>query len=388
MGAPAIVRVGFAVGSWQLISLAAALDAAGRGDDHVVLYETDVAGPELETAMHAIAATVRPWLGIVDAFDLFKAVPRKPGQWRLDQCIRELRARIGLERIDELWLCWVSRPSEKLVLEAYPEARVMLYEDGLTSYMPQARPMRREPAPAPWLRMAPAPLRRWLDPHAPARRFRRHRSGIDPVHLRRIDGAWMLLADSWPAPSPMQDVPRHPIDQARLAATLRACQTIPSVAGFDAAPRTRPTVLVLGQTLSRWGAISRDDELAIYAGVVALAVERGYDVWWKEHPRSREPFFDDLSAQAPANRLRRLELPYALPIELVAGRLGLVACIAGISAALFTLSRFCGVDGYTFADALEPHVSGQWAVQNRMVRGHVPAVQELPEATALRPTGI
>jgi hypothetical protein len=386
-----MVRVGFAVGSWQVISLAAALDeAADRPggepcEDHLVLYETAEIGAALASAMREVAASVRPWRRVIEAFDLFRGVPRKPDQRRLDALIARVRERLGLDRIDELWLCWVTRPAEKLIMEAYPDARVMLYEDGLTSYLPMACPLRDADLGDAIVAIAPKPVRRWLDAKRPARRFRRHRSRLDPAHLRRIDGAWMLLADCWPAPPPLRGVPRHAVTRTTVADKLSACRSIASVAAFEAAVPDRPAVLLLGQTLSRWGALPRDDELAIYDRAMGLALDRGYDVWWKEHPRAREPFYPELAARHPGGRVRRLELPFALPVELVADRLRLAACISGISAALYYLARLCGIDGYTFADELAPHVDGPWAEQNRMVVATLPPMRDLPPA-APRPS--
>ena len=153
-----------------------------------------------------------------------------------------------------------------------------------------------------------------------------------------------------------------------LRDTLAACRTLASVAGFRLEPTARPAFLVLGQTLSRWNMLTRAEERAVYAGAIATAIGRGYDVWWKEHPRAIEPFFAELAAGAPPGRLRELALPFALPVELVADRMGLAGCAAGISTAIFYLPRLYGVAAFTFADALAPYLGERWAQQNELVR--------------------
>ena len=133
-------------------------------------------------------------------------------------------------------------------------------------------------------------------------------------------------------------------------------------------------------------ALGRDDArpgLALYARVIELVVGRGYAVWWKEHPRSQQPFFPELAALAPPGRLRELELPFALPVELVASRLGLAACAAGISTALFYLPRLYDIPAYTFAEDLAPFLSDRWAQQNDLVRRAAPPLRHLPMADAL-----
>jgi hypothetical protein len=382
------VRVGFALGSWQVVALAAALaeaDArAGTGpacEDHLVLYETVRISDALKTAMREVGATARPWHRVVDAFDLLASVRRKIGQGEFDALVAQLRRHLGVERIDEIWLCFLTRAPEKLVMEAYPEASVHVYEDGLFSYLPQTpTPAEPDPASLPWPARLPARVRRWLDARRPVRRFRRHKAWLDPRHADRLAGAWMLLGDLWPAPAVLAAVPWHAVAPQRLRDVLSACRGLPAVSAFVPPPAPRPAVLVLGQTLSRWGALGRAAELAVYVDTVALIVQRGYDVWWKEHPRAQEPFFAELAAKAPAGRVRELALPFALPVELVAERMGLAACVAGISTAIFYLPRLYGVAGFTFADALAPHLGGRWALQNDFVRRFAPPVADLPDA--------
>lgn len=389
-----VVRVGFALGSWQVVALAAGLAEAdaraapGRVcEDHLVLYETVAVSAALKAAMHEVGAAVRPWRSIVDAFDLLASVQRRIGQRQLDGLIERVRSHIGLARIDELWLCWLTRPPEKLVAEAWLEARIHFFEDGLFSYLPQ-RPTPIEPPPAslPWPARWLARLRDGLDARRPVRRFRRYRSWLDPRHAARIDAAWMLLADLWPPPAELAAVPWQTVAPERLRATLANCRSLSSVAGFDVAPTQRPAFLVLGQTLSRWGVLTRAEELAIYAGAIATAVERGYDVWWKEHPRAQQPFFADLAAAAPPGRLRELALPFALPVELVAERMQLAGCAAGISTAIFYLPRLYGIAAFTFADALAPHMRDRWALQNELVRRSAAALSALPLASTSPPS--
>jgi hypothetical protein len=65
----------------------------------------------------------------------------------------------------------LTRAPEKFVIEAWPDARVQTFEDGLFSYLPRhAAPAE----PAGWCR----DLRDWLDAKRPVRRFRRHKAWL------------------------------------------------------------------------------------------------------------------------------------------------------------------------------------------------------------------
>jgi hypothetical protein len=132
--------------------------------------------------------------------------------------------------------------------------------------------------------------------------------------------------------------------------------------------------------------------MRVYQGAVDALLAKGYNVLWKEHPRVLEPFFPGL-VDATARRrggqgdeqggtpgLRELDIPFALPVELVAGRLGLAGCVAGISAALFYLPRLYDVPAFTFAGDLSPFMTRHWAVQNEMVANTVPPLSALTAA--------
>nr|WP_246294671.1 alpha-2,8-polysialyltransferase family protein [Schlegelella koreensis] len=329
--------------------------------------------------MHELAAVAWPWQRVIDAFEFFPCVRRRIRQREFGRLVAELRARLGLERIDEVWLCWTTRAPEKLILDAYPEARIAVYEDGLFSYLPLPLTPPEPPGARAWLRER-------LDAWRPVRRFRRYKDWLDPRHAARFSGAWMVLADLAPAPGALSHMPRHAIGDAALRETLDACSRIGAAASMPLAPSERPRVLVLGQSLSRWNAVTRADELALYRSVIGRVLARGYDVWWKEHPRVQQPFFDELNEGREAGRVHRLDLPFALPVELVAGRLDLAACVAGISTALFYLPRLFGTPAYTFADELAPMLSTGWVAwreQNDLVRSRVAPLDALPPASSI-----
>lgn len=382
------MRLAFALGSWQLVALDAGLRAADAAcgaepaDETLVLYETGPASAGLVAAMHDVAMAVRPWRKVVDCLAWMPLVHRKISQREFETLRERLLREVGVERVDELWLCRVTRAAERLVMEAWPDAKVVLYEDGVLSYLPM-----REPAGDGG--GGGRVLARWriaLDARRPVLRLRRWKNALDPRHRARIEEAWMLLGDTFAAPRALKGVTWHAVGPAVLEQTVAACQTIPAVARF--APlacdeAARPRVLVLGQALSRYNALPRVDEEAVYARAVRQIVALGYDVWWKEHPRATEPFFAAVAAGHPQGRVRELTLPFALPVELVAGRLGLAACVGGITTALFYLPRLFRVAAYSFSDAFAGRLRGDWALQNELFMSRIAPLGSLPAARDL-----
>jgi len=232
---------------------------------------------------------------------------------------------------------------------------------------------------------------RWrerLDARRPVRRLRRWKNALDPRDRGRIADAWMLLGDLFAPPAALAGVRWHAVAGATLGQTIAACASLPAVARVVLPARdtgARPRVLVLGQALSRFHALPRADEVAAYADAVRHIVSCGYDVWWKEHPRATEPFFAAVAWGHPEGRVRELAMPFALPVELVAGRLGLAACVGGPTTALFYLPRLYGIAAFSFSDAFVGRLSGEWALQNEWFRARIAPLSALPPA-APRPS--
>ncbi len=381
------VRLSFVLGSWQIVALAAGLAQAdaeaaspsGAGsarvrEDILVLYETGPVSEALMAAMRDIAGAVRPWHAVVEAWTTMASIDRRMSQRAHDAAQSSLRAIVGADRVDEIWLCRATRAAERLVIDTWPDATVMLYEDGVLSYL--SAPPAAADGLGPAGRLADA-----MERFRPARRLRRWKDGYDPRQLPRIGGAWMLLGDAFAPPPSLAGVPWHAVPAAVLRRVVDGCRALPAVAAFRPEPTERPAVLVLGQALSRFHAITRGEELRVYADAVGAVVARGYDVWWKEHPRAVEPFFDELAARSPPGRVRELAVPFAWPVELVADRLGLAAAVGGITTALFYLPRLLGIPAYTVAAAFAPSLRGNWALQNRLFVERVEPLDALPSAS-------
>ena len=136
---PTMTRFVFVHGPWQLIVAASALkqasqSLAGPPQDTLVIYSLPD-GPlsqSMVDVMTRIATAVWPWRQVVvlnDAIDWWKLrdVPR---------CIATLHASLGKQAPDELWAINVPQNPTKITAEAYPAARIVLFEDGLMSYVP------------------------------------------------------------------------------------------------------------------------------------------------------------------------------------------------------------------------------------------------------------
>lgn len=402
-----MIRVCGVFGTWQLITLVASLQQAaedrrkqGKGDsekyeDYLLLYETAGVSQEFKEILRRMAETVWPWRRIAWAYDIL-INERKFSQREYERRCRILQERLGVsaDGPDELWVCWLSRPAEKLLFGAFPRAAIVLYEDGLITYLdvPLAR-LDGEGNRGSFAALQTILLKQW-EKRFPVARFRRSRWAMDIRHRARLRGAYLLLSKDATLSEALAHVPPRFVDDRFVRRALAdASPALPADAAKTAATRSdschsaAPRVLILGQALSRNGIMPRDEEREFYERIVQTVLGKGYDVLWKDHPRVSEPFFEELRHWAGARgrsepaRVTRLSLPHACPVEIIADRLNLAACVAGTSAALFYLRRLYGIPCYSFAVELLPRMRGADVVMNDRVRREIPSLDELPLAS-------
>jgi hypothetical protein len=422
-----MVRVCGVFGTWQLMALVASLhqerDERERAseintidadpcDDYLILYETAGVPDEFKNVLHDLAAAIWPWKRIVPAFDLVTNERRMP-QHRYDLALRSIRERLGLtaDAPDELWVCFLTRPAEKALFEAFPRASIILYEDGLMSYLDApvaALDGEKDRNPLDSLRSGFVSL---YETAFPVRRFRRSRWNIDVRHLKRHRRNYHLLTRHFPLPSSLTNAPTCFVEERYALRALRdGSPLLPPPSEFSRAAdsdwdgavtepetdeavtepetdeREAPRALLLGQALSRNGVMSHEEEAAIYRRVVATVLDRGYSIFWKDHPRVERTFFEEMREFADhregtgRNMVRRLPFSHAFPVEMVAEKLNLSVCIAGTSAALFYLRRFYSLPCYTFARDLSPYLGDADIAMSEIVVREIPSLDELPMA--------
>lgn len=187
------VRICCVFGSWQLLSLVASLrqstmdrsfPAGEEHEDYLLLYETAGVSEHFKTGLAELASTVLTWKRIIWAYDLLI--------FRIHRLIRDT---IGIDASSavEIWACFVNRPSEKILLDSYPEAEIVLYEDGLTSYLPFEISTMSRPPGTRFRRRITGALIAGLSTISPAFRLRKAADKIERHHLRRVTKFYSLL---------------------------------------------------------------------------------------------------------------------------------------------------------------------------------------------------
>jgi hypothetical protein len=371
------VRVCYVSGSWQMIAMKASLLAHQRQGAVAEEVETVLAfavtgdSPHPRRRIEQLAAIFGLDRQMVSIRDLTHDLGTlDDAEFHARQ--RELRERIGAKRVVELWLTYPWVGADRFLLTCYPEARVVLVEEGLFTY---SRPWSDTYARRERLR---ATIRYWKgrmtgDPRAHVDAF------CSEVRLlgaprRRPVASYLFLADVLGVPEAHRDVAR-PVDPSLLRSVIRQVPAEP-VLHTDG---TRPRAIVLGANFSAWKVIPYEDELAVYLDVVRRLDEAGYEVWWKDHPRLAEPFHPALRDRLADIELHALQTDHTLPLEVALQHETVDLLVGGLTAGLFfaPLLSEREVEVATFLESFRPFLKWPWVRVGELVEQKVPSLAEV-----------
>jgi hypothetical protein len=288
-----------------------------------------------------------------------------------------LRSRLRAPRAAEIWTANPRSPVDRFLLGCYPRADVVLFEDGLATYI------------APWtesqsfLERARATggvyrsrLRR--DPHARSRLLQRG-ARLLGQRARRPSLVYLILAGTLGVPRPYRRVGRS-----------ISAETLRTVVGrlYPQTPPQRVTerrraALVLGNSYSFWGAMSRHDEASLYARIIRRLFSAGFDIRWKEHPRTVQPFLAELR-QLSAVDVQPYAADHAVPIEVGLRYNPVDLIVSGTSTSMFYVPLIFGdrIRVASFARSVKPLVRGVRSEIVELVASHVPDIDAVLQTTS------
>jgi hypothetical protein len=336
-------RLVFVHGSWQMLLVASALKqgatTAGReASDYLVLYPLHD-GPLPSTLLEVIsriAGVVRPWKEVIV---LDQAI--KPDERRPRPAIEALRARLGVDSVDEIWVDSLIGPLRKVAVEAYPSSAIVLYEDGLHTYLSEEdfhlslAGSLRHPRDA--YRKFKVHLKSWLRSSDLAV------APLLPRHLARVKASYLWISQMVSIPTYQVRLPWVQLETRYFRETVE--QVSPLLDGVEIERSSEPRAMVLGECFSNYGDLTWQTEFDCFLDQIRRLRALGYEVVWKEHPRIRRPFHNELSLAVP--ELVTLPDLGPWPIELFIDRLGIAACTSLTSTILFTLPLLFGLPSYS-----------------------------------------
>ena len=359
-------RICLAPGQWQIIMLASALRQASANshyskyyDDYLILYANTELIEERKDAMLKIALSVWKWKKIIWIDDLFDS-NSDSGRYTIsyfNKILVGLREKIGIRKSDQIWTCQLRSPLERVIVEAYVEADIVLYEDGLSTYTYQWSFPNHSRHPLELLKQA----KHYLEQKIPSGRVY-NTLRLSHYHICRISKIYLYLENTLIADELLQNAQKIIIEDEDLKNTINACLSLADIqqTSLEKFDDKSKSVLILGQCFAQGGSLEWKQELAIYCQIVDKLLNKKYQVIWKEHPRIvKKTFSQELSQIYSSKKFVELQFPFTLPIELVAEKIGISACVAASSTALFYLPKLYSIESYTFADYFIPYIDNQ-----------------------------
>lgn len=312
-------------------------------ETRLLLHTPSPPGP-LREVMTSLAKAIWPFERIEWMEELEAARLR---QTPVSTLCHALKTKAGLENCDELWVQKLYETPDKIMMSAYPDAPVVLLEDGLTSYLPLGYCQGLHTVEWHYPRAAGGYLWRGIKRLSGGDRALKT-YGMMPRHLERVAQTRLFLSRFLPTPPPLAPIPAKPIKtNSLLAAIDAAIAAIPELA-FEQQPAPN-AVALMGQFLWRHGGIRFKDELAIYTRAAKNLIDKGHTVYWKPHPRYGDQFHAEMVKTLGAESFRIIENAGHWPMEIVCRRMKFEAFVAASSSSLYYLNALYGVKIWNIA---------------------------------------
>lgn len=229
---------------------------------------------------------------------------------------------------------------EQLVMETYPDADVVMYEDGYSLYV--ARPIANSLSPQ---QSAEERLVSVMT-----------RSGVAPEHILRVVQIPHILGGGVEKPKYLADCNFVDIGTSVFhEMMLKVAQELGVNWSVNAIWEEQKIALLIGTPLHQIApSLSWERERDIYAIAAHRLIGEGYHVLWRDHPRVKVPFAKSLSGMLPVKDFSVLQLPSSVPLEYVACMHKIDVSISIGSTAQMSMKKFNGVpfkviDGDDFA---------------------------------------
>jgi hypothetical protein len=363
-----MIRVCVCNGPWQLTTLAAALqtqDQGGGGDsldkneDYLVVHGSSWQEP-LQKTMLRVAPKLHNWKEVVHVHDAFakRATPLPLRQIsRSFQELSEILSNVGVPlNADEVWITTLNMTSAKIAAEVFGNSAICLYEDGLASFAPYEHVSQRcffQVQIREWLlheffkKAGLVRLYTLVTYYARDYRTFIWQRGALSRHLKRTRKN-LYAPNIFPLPVEFpKSVQCIQIDKAALQSKLMLYKK-----GLEDTIKpfffSTQNVLFLGAVEYQTGKLSRDGELSLYSSAVSKLVKAGYHVIWKDHPRIKVPFFEEIEGRFPGKVASLNEFSHA-PVEAYLPDIQVDFCVGIASSTLFYAQALFGIETCSIA---------------------------------------
>ena len=310
--------------------------------------------------MSTMAKYVWPWLDIIWIHQSVRVETDRKDRNTGRQAISELLS--SYECPEQLWCCMPNNVEAQILMSIFPRASLHLYEDGLGTYIDLHTPIRLLKHPNRLIKRSQTLLlqkQNWL------RKIFGHLANQYPV--RPITCLHLFLASELNLPSHLRYVTLSNISANAMLETIGALREALSIDNSNLPKaNAEKRVLITGQYY--YDGISRawQQEFEMHVHVIQFYQHRGYEVWWREHPKAQRPFSNEFSASGIC--VQTFDVNSCHPIELYIEKNMFQKHASVSSTTLYTLKKLYGIESRTYIDLIDFHIPGTFKYVKKLLK--------------------
>lgn len=261
-------------------------------------------------------------------------------------CKRHVISNITDEHVEQLWLCMPYNKIEVDFQSYFYDSDVVLYDDGLGSYLDPHTLLNYFRHPSilkKQIKLSCAKLCQSL-----CSLLKETPSSLPKFFVRKRYGLFAPFTGSSPKTLEIVEWSFLTALIQKIGATMKPVVT----------PTSAKCCLVAGQYFSLSGGIKRSQELECYIKVCKVLCAQGYLVYWKEHPKNKKPFYDELNAAVHSlYNFDELCSSY-WPLEVALRNLDIELFVAATSTSLIILDQVYKISVKSFCPLLIGELRG------------------------------
>ena len=309
----------------------------------VLLCAVDISNAPLRAFMEQLAQLLGLWGKVLWVDELEYSEPEKErwpfpvGAWR-----EGLLTRASITECQDLWFPHFYEANAILLTEAFPSARLHLYEDGLLSTQPESlQPFGQA---LQLLLKNPGLIKSRVRFGLALQHERIFSGGVPRRALKRLVHRFSFLGHHYPVPFPFQNMDECLLSKEHMQTVLKQVRASIPDQEFGSGE-----VLFLSMGFHRLGIMERDVEERITREVLQVVLSRGYQIRFKDHPRDTHGFAEAMEKHFGSDKIISGASLGFYPVEVFAQEGMPEACVAMSSSSLDYLPMLYDTPCYSAA---------------------------------------
>lgn len=273
-----------------------------------------------------------------------------------------IREEIGLNSVDELWLCVPFGKTEKIFYYAFPDAKIVYSEEGLGGYIQNNDLKSLLKHPSIFKKKCKIFFNRFVLNH-----YLNKKTNFNLWPLKSFEKSYFLFPELLTSKSKSRSC--FKIKKTHFFEVLDKLKT------NDISLQEGHKCLILGQCFHKFGMLTWEEEKKLYENTCKQILGQGINVYWKEHPKNNKPFFASFQLD---ERLKNLNdfFDFEMPVEIIANDLDFDFFVSATSTSLIIFQEYYSKTSYTIASLFKKYLTGKAYKVLKLVENHIEALPQ------------